>query len=129
MKKGNNGLAVAFIIIGICLTGLSSCDSEETCIKTGCDNEQSYGSCYCYMHKPSTSSKSYKSNTSNTNYNSSSSSSSGSTSKKSSYTNSYDSYDDGYEDVYENEDYDWDRYWEDDDYADGVNDAMDELGW
>lgn len=56
-----------------------------------------------------------------------STSSSGS-SKKTTY-NSYESYDEGYEDVYENDDYDWDRYYSDSDYADGVDDAMDELDW
>lgn len=35
----------------------------------------------------------------------------------------------GYEDVYEDEDYDWDRYYSDDDYASGVDDAIDELDW
>lgn len=39
-----------------------------------------------------------------------------------------DSYDQGYEDVLDNEDYDWDRYERDDDYAMGVDDALDELG-
>lgn len=33
----------------------------------------------------------------------------------------YKSYDKGYEDVYENDDYHWDRYYSDDDYADGVD--------
>ena len=42
--------------------------------------------------------------------------------------NSYDSYDDGYDDVYMEGDYDYDRYDRDSDYADGVDDAMDELG-
>ena len=41
---------------------------------------------------------------------------------------SYDSYDDGYDDVYMEGDYDYDRYDRDSDYADGVDDAMDELG-
>lgn len=51
-------------------------------------------------------------------------------SNRSNYSSgSYSSYDDGYEDVYENDDYDWDRYYSDDDYADGVDDAMDELDW
>ena len=39
------------------------------------------------------------------------------------------SYDEGYEDVYLNDDYDWERYYRDDDYAAGVYDAMDELDW
>ncbi len=73
---------------------------------------------------------------------SSSKTSSGSSSKSSSGKNSsgsgassgsgktyYDSYDDGYHDVLEDEDYDWDRYRSDSNYAAGVDDAMDEEGW
>ena len=41
----------------------------------------------------------------------------------------YDSYDDGYDDIYMDGDYDYDRYNKDSDYADGVDDAMDEFGW
>lgn len=52
------------------------------------------------------------------------------TSKKtSSDTKSYESYDEGYEAIYEDEDYDDERYQNDPDYADGVDDAMDELDW
>ena len=47
-----------------------------------------------------------------------------SSSKKS---NTYDSYDDGYDDIYMDGDYDYDRYDSDNDYADGVDDAMDEF--
>ena len=43
------------------------------------------------------------------------------------HTTGYDTYDEGYEDVWLNEDYDWDRYQEDDDYARGVDDAMEDL--
>ena len=39
---------------------------------------------------------------------------------------SHDSYDDGYNDIYEEDDYDWDHYEEDDDYASGVDDAIEE---
>lgn len=60
---------------------------------------------------------------------SSSSSSSSSDSNKYNYDYSTDSYDKGYEDVYENEDWDDDRYEYDEDYADGVDEALDELGW
>ena len=48
------------------------------------------------------------------------------TSKKNNHKNPYDSYDDGYEDIYEDGDYDLDRYMTDSDYADGVDDAMDD---
>ncbi len=37
---------------------------------------------------------------------------------------SFSSYDKGFDDVLENEDYDWDRYDSDMDYASGVDDAM-----
>ena len=42
--------------------------------------------------------------------------------------NPHESYDEGYDDVYMDDVYDDDRYNSDSDYADGVNDAMDELG-
>lgn len=42
-------------------------------------------------------------------------------------TNPYNSYDDGYDDIYIDGDYDYDRYYKDSDYADGVDDAMDDL--
>lgn len=41
--------------------------------------------------------------------------------------NPYNSYDDGYDDIYMDDDYDYDRYYKDSDYADGVDDAMDDL--
>lgn len=47
----------------------------------------------------------------------------------SSDTKSYESYDEGYEAIYEDDDYDYERYQNDPDYADGVDDAMDELDW
>ena len=98
-------------------------NSSTSSYKGGSSSSSSYkgGSSSSTSYKGgSSSSSSYKSN------------SSSSSSKNNSYSNSYnyyDSYDEGYEDVYENDDYDWDRYWEDDDYASGVDDAMDELGW
>lgn len=49
-----------------------------------------------------------------------------SNSSKSNYN--YDSYDKGYDDIYMDGDYDYDRYDRDSDYADGVDDAMDEFG-
>lgn len=42
------------------------------------------------------------------------------------YSNSYD---EGFDSIYDDEDYDEDRYDWDSDYADGVDDAMDELEW
>lgn len=156
MKKNSfgQGLAVFFVIIGVLfIIGSIGEASEPKCIKTGCDNKQASGSSYCYLHKPYTGSSSSHSSSSYSN-NSSSSTSKGSTStsgtnssysnkssttnnssyssgtKKSTTTkkNTYASYDDGYDDIYMDGDYDYDRYDSDSDYADGVDDAMDEFG-
>ena len=100
------------------------------CIKSGCDNDAREGSNYCYLH----SSSSYRYTSKTTSYNkstgksgSSSYNTSSSSSKKS--NSSANSYDDGYNAVYEDDDYDWDRYWSDDDYASGVDDAMEDEDW
>ena len=146
MKKGSFGqyLAVFLVVIGILyVIGTISEASEPKCIKAGCDNKQATGSSYCSLHKPYTGSSSYKgsSKSSSSSYSSgksSSSSYSGTSSNKKSGTtgssssgkksSSYHSYDDGYDSIYDDGDYDYDRYNSDSDYADGVDDAMDELG-
>ena len=130
---------------------------EPKCIEAGCDNKQASGSSYCYLHKPytgsssgtstSSSSSSYsdkssgstsQSSTSSLGSSSSSYNSKSYTTDKSSYSSdtkkgtttkksTYSSYDDGYDDIYMDGDYDYDRYERDSDYADGVDDAMDEF--
>ena len=90
-----------------------------------------------YSYYNSSGSSSYGGSSS---YSNSSSSYSSSTKKKSSSTGGYSSYssgsssssqyksyDEGYEAIYDDDDYDWDRYNSDSDYADGVDDALDEL--
>ena len=140
MKKNSfgQGLAVFLVVIGIFyIIGAISEASEPKCIKSGCDNKQATNSSYCYLHKPYSGSSSSHSGSSYSNKSSSSSSSSShnnkstagsstgtSSSKKS---NTYDSYDDGYDDIYMDGDYDYNRYGRDSDYADGVDDAMDEF--
>ena len=49
-----------------------------------------------------------------------------STTKKTYENKNWDAYDQGYEDVDLDGDFDWDRYWEDDEYATGVDDAMED---
>lgn len=142
------GLAVAFVMVCVVLViGSIGVASEPKCIKAGCYNKQASGSSYCYLHKPytgsstshSSSTHSNKSSSSNSKSSASSSGSSSSYNSKSNSTNkssyssgtkksTYDSYDDGYDDIYMDGDYDYDRYDRDRDYADGVDDAMDELG-
>ena len=156
MRKNSfgQGLAIFFVIIGVLIV-IGSIDeaSEPKSIKAGCDNKQASGSCYCYLHKPytgsgtshssssysnkssgSTSKSSTSSSGSGSSYNSKSNSTNNSSyssgTKKSTTTkkSTYDSYDDGYDDIYMDGDYDYDRYDRDSDYADGVDDAMDEYG-
>ena len=151
MKKNSfgQGLTVFLVVIGIFyIIGAISEASEPKCIKSGCDNKQATNSSYCYLHKPYSGSSSSHSSSSYSNKSTSSSSSSShnnkstagsnassySSTKKSSTgtssskkSNTYNSYDDGYDDIYMDGDYDYDRYDRDSDYADGVDDAMDEF--
>lgn len=154
MKKNSfgQGLIIFLVVIGIFYVIVAIGEaSEPKCIKSGCDNNQASNSSYCYLHKPysgssysngssSYSNKSYgstsKSSTSGSGSGSSYNNKSNST-NKSSYSSSakksttkkniYDSYDDGYDDVYMDGDYDYGRYDKDSDYADGVDDAIDEF--
>ena len=76
--------------------------------------------------RPSSTKKPYHYDSSSSSSYSNKTSYSGSSKSKKSYSNPYESYDKGYEDVYEDGDYDDDRYNSDSDYADGVDDAIDE---
>ena len=136
-------LAAFFVIVDALLViGLIGEASEPRCIKTGCDNKQTRGSSYCYLHEPYTGSSTSHSSSSysNKSYGSTSKSSTSSnysnksnSTNKSSYssgikkntTTSRSTYD-SYDDIYMDGDYDYDRYDRDSDYADGVDDAMDE---
>ena len=105
--------------------------SSHTCIAVACNSKRASGSSYCSEHKHYSSKNtskntSKKSSTLTKKKSGSKSSSSKSSSKKKYY---YDSYDAGYEDVWLDDDYDWDRYWRDDDYASGVDDAMEDYDW
>lgn len=152
LMKEKNMMAYGLVhLFSICRK--NNCVKFWKCIKSGCDNKQASGSSYCYLYKPYTgsgkshSSPSYsnKSSGSTSKSSISNSGSSSSYSNKSNSTNkpsyssgtkksattkksTYDSYDDGYDDIYMDGDYDYDRYDRDSDYADGVDDAMDEYG-
>ena len=142
-------LAAFFVIVGALLViGLIGEASEPRCIKTGCDNKQARRSSYCYLHEPYTGSSTSHSSSSYSNKSYGSTPESSTSSKYSNKSNStnkssyssgikkstttkkstYDSYDDGYDDIYMDGDYNYDRYDRDSDYADGVDDAMNELG-
>ena len=156
MNRNSNGMSTGMALLctlGILLfIGWMIELGTPKCIKSGCDNDAKEGSSYCYLHDNSTyrykSSTSYSgsskssgsySTTKSSNTSSSSKSSSTTSNSKKSYSSgsssskknqsSMDSYDDGYNAVYEDDDYDWDRYRSDDDYAAGVDDAMEDEDW
>ena len=134
-KKNGTKFFIVLAIIGmIFMIGRISDTSEPKCIEPGCDNKQTSNSSYCYLHKPYTGissgnySRDSKSDTSSDpSYNSEFKNTTSGSSGSSKQYNSYDSYDDGHDDIEMDGDYDYDRYDSDSDYADGVDDAMDEL--
>lgn len=134
-------LLVVGVFLLLIAIGNSDNEEENPCIQVGCGSERAVGSYFCYVHKPYYSTKSSYSSSSgsssSTNKSTSSSSSSSSTKKSSSSSSSkkssssssssWKSYDEGYDAIYEDDDYDWDRYWSDSDYADGVDDAWEDM--
>ena len=61
-------LVAFFVIVGALLViGLIGEASEPRCIKTGCDNKQTRGSSYCYLHEPYTGSSTSHSSSSYSN--------------------------------------------------------------
>lgn len=138
------GVIIVFAIIGFFVSLTEKEDPK--CAFAGCDNTVSTEGGYCYQHNTpgkrrkatygtssshshSTTSSGSTSNSSGSSSNSGSSSSSykpSSSSSKYNSSHSHDSYDSGYDDVYMDGDYDQDRYDRDDDYATGVDDAIEE---
>lgn len=156
MQKNSNtvGIVIAIILIVLIvifiawIVGLS----EPKCAIIGCENKTTGSGNFCHLHDMSdryygnpdyndvyeeSKERQKAAGSSNSNYSSSSDSSSSSSNSSSysskSYSNKSSSsgyssgrYDDGYDDVYSDGEPDWDRYDEDDDYAMGADDAMDE---
>ncbi len=124
------GVIVVFAIIGFFVSLTEKEDPK--CAFAGCNSTVSIEGGYCYQHntpgkrRKATygTSSSYSHTTSGST--TSSSSSSNSSSSKYNSNHSHDSYDDGYDDVYMDGDYDQDRYERDDDYATGVDDAIED---
>ena len=154
IMSGNNnqksaGYAILGVIIVFAIIGffVSLTEKEDPkCAFAGCDNTVSTEGGYCYQHNTpgkrrkaaygtssshshSTTSSGSTSNSSGSSSNSGSSSSSykpSSSNSKYNSSHSHDSYDSGYDDIYMDGDYDQDRYDRDDDYATGVDDAIDD---
>ena len=144
MKNNSNGMstgAALLMTLGtLLIIGMIISAGEPKCSMSSCDNDAKDDSRYCYLHDMSYRiygnpdyhevRRNSKNNSNSTNVTSSSETDSkrGSSKNRSSY-DSYDSYDAGYEDIYFDDDYDQDRYDSDPDYANGVDDAMDEEDW
>lgn len=153
MSGNNNQKSVGYAILGVIIVFaiigffVSLTEKEDPkCAFAGCDNTVSTEGGYCYQHNTpgkrrkaaygtssshshSTTSSGSSSNSSGSSSNSGSSSSSykpSSSNSKYNSSHSHDSYDSGYDDVYMDGDYDQDRYDRDDDYATGVDDAIEE---
>lgn len=152
MIDNNSNLPIwifGFGIFAIIFIVAAFSSDVKYCNKQNCNNTVEQDEFYCYKHKPkkntvtnynksttstskstgASSSKSIGATTSKSSSSSTSKSkSSGSSYKSSSSKKKYyqDSYDDGYEDIYDNEDYDFERYKRDSDYANGVDDAMED---
>ena len=154
IMSGNNnqnsaGYAILGVIIVFAIIGffVSLTEKEDPkCAFAGCDNTVSTEGGYCYQHNTpgkrrkaaygtssshshSTTSSGSTSNSSGSSSNSGSSSSSykpSSSNSKYNSSHSHDSYDSGYDDVYMDGDYDQERYDRDDDYATGVDDAIED---
>ena len=130
MKKNSfgQGLAAFFVIVAILfIFGSIGEANEPKCIKAGCDNKQASGSSSASYSSESSGDTSTR-DSSSSSYSNDTNTTSGSSYSSSTKKSTYDSYDDGYDDIYMDGDYDYDRYDRDSDYADGVDDAMDEFG-
>ena len=149
-KRGQVKSLIIVILALVAVAGIAI-QSAELRKESICKNEYCYekrveGSVFCEKHKKEmekkkipdgkdyvnhSNSNRYQNADTNVNKNDSTTvnkNNSTNTYTKPSKYNYYDSYDDGYDDIYMDDDYDYDRYDRDSDYADGVDDAMDEYG-
>lgn len=147
MNDDTIGKILAFLgyvwLFGIIIVAAGS-SKHTTCMHAGCDNEARSDSSFCFLHD-GFSRHTYSSDSSNTTSDESSSdssytdsSSAGSTSSSTSaktysssagssdYKDACSAYSDGYDDIDMQQDYDENRYEKDSDYAQGVDDAMDD---
>ena len=112
----------------------------KVCLESGCYKRRQKDSSYCSIHICDAKDCNKRATSDDGKYCSShipkkvekkttKKSSSSSKKKSTSKSKGWESYDDGYDDIYFDDDYDWDRYYSDDEYANGVDDAMDDLDW
>ena len=133
MKKMNKYMKTTIItVIILALFTIAQRDKiigyfEPKCIEEGCTEKVVEGTNYCRWHLISD----------DNDYDDDSDYTQETTSdhkvykyhKRIQYDSSEDAQDDGYDDIYDDGDYDYDRYDNDEDYAEGVDDAMAEIDW
>lgn len=120
MKKDKIIKTIIVIVLALDMVGLYSICEDNSSLHhlpnyTYTSNKKSNSTYSAYDKTDTSTSKSSSSSKSNYNYDYD-------------YSYTYDSYDDGYDAIYMDGDYDYDRYEYDSEYADGVDDAIDELG-
>lgn len=120
MKKDKIIKTIIVIVLALDMVGLYSICEDNSSLHhlpnyTYTSNKKSNSTYSAYDKTDTSTSNSSSSSKSNYNYDYD-------------YSYTYDSYDDGYDAIYMDGDYDYDRYEYDSEYADGVDDAMDELG-
>lgn len=134
MKKDKIIKTIIVIVLALDMVGLYSICEDNSSLHhlpnyTYTSNKKSNSTYSAYdKTDTSTSNSSSYSSGSLKNYSYSNNSSKSNYNYDYDYSYTYDSYDDGYDAIYMDGDYDYDRYEYDSEYADGVDDAMDELG-
>lgn len=134
MKKDKIIKTIIVIVLALDMVGLYSICEDNSSLHhlpnyTYTSNKKSNSTYSAYDKTDmSTSNSSSYSSGSSENYSYSNNSSKSNYNYDYDYSYTYDSYDDGYDAIYMDGDYDYDRYEYDSEYADGVDDAIDELG-
>ena len=134
MKKDKIIKTIIVIVLALDMVGLYSICEDNSSLHhlpnyTYTSNKKSNSTYSAYdKTDTNTSNSSSYSSGSSENYSYSNNSSKSNYNYDYDYSYTYDSYDDGYDAIYMDGDYDYDRYEYDSEYADGVDDAMDELG-
>lgn len=134
MKKDKIIKTIIVIVLALDMVGLYSICEDNSSLHhlpnyTYTSNKKSNSTYSAYdKTDTNTSNSSSYSSGSSENYSYSNNSSKNNYNYDYDYSYTYDSYDDGYDAIYMDGDYDYDRYEYDSEYADGVDDAIDELG-
>ena len=133
LKKDKIIKTIIVIVLALDMVGLYSICEDNSSLHhlpnyTYTSNKKSNSTYSAYDKTDTSTSNSSSKSSSSENYSYSNNSSKSNYNYDYDYSYTYDSYDDGYDAIYMDGDYDYDRYEYDSEYADGVDDAIDELG-